>query len=126
MLRAVGFRSRPADYWEHAVEGTSDRGIGLADAIKTLRAELVDAQRDGADSDIQFPLETMTVELRVAAVRSADGKAGFKVPLVNAELGGSAGWQRETMQTVTVVFGPPVDRAGNPVRVASQGNQVKG
>ena len=103
-----------------------EHGIGLADAIAVLRSELLAARAAGGGADIQLPVESMTVALQVVATRSADGKAGFKVPIVNAELGGSAGWQRETMQTVTVVFGPPVDRDGNPLKVARASDQRKG
>lgn len=101
-------------------------GMGLADAIADLRDELLAARTAGARADIQLPVESMTVTLHVVATRTADGKAGFKVPFVNAELGGSAGWQRETMQTVTVVFGPPVDSTGNPVKVAKASREPKG
>jgi hypothetical protein len=101
-------------------------GIGLADAIGLLRDELKKARRAAVAQDVQFPVNSLTVELKVAATRSADGKAGFSVPIINLELGGSAGWERETMQTVTVVFGPPVDRDGNPVRVAAASDEVKG
>ncbi len=89
----------------------------MADAIGLLRGELLKARRAGAGEDVQFPVNSMTVELKVAATKSMDGKAGFMVPIVSLESGGSAGWQRETMQTVTVVFGPPIDRDGNPVKV---------
>jgi hypothetical protein len=108
------------------MEDEVEQGIGLADAIGLLRGELVKARRAGADQDVHFPVDSLTVELKVAATRSADGKAGFCVPIVNVEFGGSAGWQRETMQTVTVVFGPPVDRDGNPVKVAAASDEVKG
>ena len=54
------------------------------------------------------------------------GKAGFKVPFVNVELGGSASRQWEHTSTVTVVFGPPVDRDGNPVQVADTGDTMDG
>jgi hypothetical protein len=104
----------------------NEDGIGLADAIADLRSELLEARAAGAGADIQLPVESMTVTLHVVATRTADGKAGFKVPLVNAELGGSAGWQRETMQAVTVVFAAPVDRAGNPVKVARASTERKG
>jgi hypothetical protein len=60
----------------------------------------------------------MTVQLTVTATRSVDGKAGFKVPFVELELGGGAGRQRGSEQLVTVVFGGPVDREGKPVKVA--------
>jgi Trypsin-co-occurring domain 2 len=101
-------------------------GLGLADAIGMLRSELLRAQAAGADSDVQLPIESMTVELKVTATRSKDGKAGFKVPVVELELGGSTGRERASEQTVTVVFGGPVDRDGQPVRVAQQSAKLKG
>ncbi|WP_433064811.1 trypco2 family protein [Dactylosporangium sp. CS-033363] len=84
------------------------------------------ARQAGAGSGVQLPVESMTVQLTVRATRSVDGKAGFKVPLVEVELGGGASRERGTDQSVTVVFGGPVDRDGNPVRVASAGDVVKG
>jgi hypothetical protein len=101
-------------------------GLGLADAIGLLRDELLEAQAAGADSDIQLPVESMTVQLTVTATRSKDGKAGFKVPIVELELGGGAGHERGSAQTVTVVFGGPVDRDGRPVKVAQESARRKG
>jgi len=100
--------------------------LGLSEAIGLLRDELLRARATGAGSEIQLPVESMTVQLKVAATRTRDGKAGLSVPIVSVELGGSAGWQRETMQTVTVVFGGPVDREGNPVKVAQSSSERKG
>jgi hypothetical protein len=59
----------------------------------------------------------MTVVLKVTATRSVDGKAGFKVPIVELELGVGAGRERGSEQTVTVVFGGPVDREGCGARL---------
>lgn len=101
-------------------------GLGLADAIGLLRDELLAAQAAGAGSDIQLPIESMTVELKVTATRSVDGKAGFRVPIVDLELGGGAGRERGSEQTVTVVFGGPVDRDGHPVKVAQESARRKG
>jgi hypothetical protein len=101
-------------------------GLGLADAIRLLRDELLEAQASGAGSDIQLPVDSMTVELKVTATRTMDGKAGFKVPIVDLELGGGAGRERGSEQTVTVVFGSPVDRDGHPVRVAHESARRKG
>jgi hypothetical protein len=104
----------------------SVEGLGLAEAIASLRDDLLQARAAGAKSDIQLPVESMTVELTVTATRSVDGKAGFKVPIVEVELGGGGSRERGTGQKVTVVFGGPVDRDGNPVKVAQATSELKG
>jgi Trypsin-co-occurring domain 2 len=93
-------------------------GIGLDVAIEALRADLIAAMQTGAGKAIQFPVEKMTVELDVVATKSLDGKAGFKVPIVEVELGGGGGWKHENTQKVTVEFGSPVDQDGIPIKVA--------
>jgi hypothetical protein len=107
-------------------DGGSANGLGLADAIGLLRDELLEAQAAGAGSEIQLPVESMTVVLKVTATRSVDGKAGFKVPIVELEVGGGVGRERGSEQTVTVVFGGPVDREGRPVKVAQESARRKG
>jgi hypothetical protein len=92
-------------------------GIGLADALEVLRQELVDARAKAVGSGLQFPIKTLTVELKVIATKSREGKAGFKVPVIDAQLGGSAGVGHESVQTVTVIFGSPVDDNGRPVKL---------
>jgi Trypsin-co-occurring domain 2 len=104
----------------------SVEGLGLADAIGLLRDELLRARAAGATSEIQLPVESMTVELTVTATRSVDGRAGFKVPFVQFELGGGGSRQRGSEQLVTVVFGGPVDRQGRPVKVAQATDELKG
>jgi len=101
-------------------------GLGLADAIGLLRDELLKARAAGADSDIQLPVESMTVELTVTAAMSADGRAGFTVPVVGLHLGGGGARERGSEQKVTVVFGGPIDREGNPVKVAQPSSERKG
>jgi len=107
------------------MEGKFD-GIALDEVLEALRAELASAQAKAAGENLQFPIETLTVELQVGVTRSKEGKAGFHVPVIEAELGGSAGLDRQTLQTVTVVLGSPVDRAGNPVKVASATDELVG
>ena len=102
-------------------------GLGLAHAIGLLRDELLKARAAGASSDLQLPVESMTVQLRMTASKSVDGKGtvGFKVPFVEVELGGGAARERGSEQLVTVVFGGPVDRAGKPVKVAQATDEHK-
>jgi hypothetical protein len=106
-------------------QGSVD-GLGLAEAIESLRDDLLKAREAGGNSEIQLPVESMTVELTVTATREVNGKAGFKVPIIEVELGGGGSRERGTGQKVTVVFGGPVDRAGNPVKVARASNELKG
>ena len=106
-------------------QGSVD-GLGLAEAIESLRDDLLKARAAGASSDIQLPVESMTVELTVTATRSVDGQAGFKVPIVAVELGGGGSRERGSGQKVTVVFGGPVDREGHPVKVAQASSELKG
>ena len=101
-------------------------GLGLADAIAVLRDELLRARAAGGNSDIQLPVESMTVDLTVAATRSVDGKAGFTVPFVGLELGVGGAREHAWGHRVTVVFSGPVDRAGNPVKVASDAKALPG
>jgi hypothetical protein len=107
-------------------DNLDEKGIGLADALELLRRDLAAAQAKAAGTDVQFPIETLTVELKVGVTRSAGGKAGLTVPFIGAELGGSAGYDRETVQTVTLVLSSPVDREGQPVKVAKATDAVKG
>ncbi len=104
----------------------SAEGLELAEAIESLRNNLLKARAAGATSEIQLPVESMTVELTVTATRSVDGKAGFKVPIVEVELGGGGSRERGTGQKVTLVFGGPVDREGRPVKVAQATDTLKG
>jgi Trypsin-co-occurring domain 2 len=93
--------------------------VGLADALEALRSELESAQIESADKNVQFPIERLTVELKVGVTKSAGGKAGFTVPVIGVELGGKAGYDRETLQTITLVLQAPVDQAGNRIKVGS-------
>jgi Trypsin-co-occurring domain 2 len=93
-------------------------GLRLSEAIEQLRNELLRARASGAASDVQLPIESMTVELALTVTLSADGTAGFTVPVVGLRLGGGGGRERESGQKVTIIFGGPVDREGHPVKVA--------
>ncbi len=100
-------------------------GVGLAQAIEMLRQDIAAAQQTAQESGIQFPVQSLTVELKVALTKQADGKLGFQVPFLGMELGASAGLLREATQTVTLVLGPPVDRQGRPCLVSQITDQIK-
>jgi len=100
-------------------------GIGLSEALNVLRTELATAHMTAITGDLQFPIESLTVDLKVGLTRSKEGKAGFTVPFIGVDVGGSAGRQLETIQTVTVVLGSPTDRDGRPIKVSSFADEEK-
>ena len=100
-------------------------GIGLQEAIESIRQDLLGARDSAEDSEIRFPITSVTVELQVVAVTSVGGKGGFKVPVVNLELGAEASRQWENTSTVTVVLGSPVDRSGAPIKVTRDSSEEK-
>ena len=95
-------------------------GIGLSEALNVLRTELVTAQTTAVAEDLQFPIESLTIDLKVGLTRSKEGKASFTVPFLGVDVGGSAGRQLEAIQTVTVVLGAPIDRFGRPIKISSR------
>ncbi len=97
----------------------------MREAIESIRADLLNARASGEDADIRFPVQKVTVQLQVVAAREAGANAGFRVPFVNVELGGSASVSSAQTSTVTVELGVPVDRDGIPVKVAQGSNTRK-
>ena len=66
----------------------SVEGLGLAEAIQALRDDLLKARAAGATSDIQLPVESMTVELTITATRDGRWQGGVQ----GSHRGGGAGW----------------------------------
>lgn len=79
----------------------------ISEAITVLRRELLKARDLGLHEEVRFPVQSMTIELQVAAVIGADGHFGFSVPLVGLAVGGSGSTARTTTHTVRIVLGPP-------------------
>jgi hypothetical protein len=100
-------------------------GVGFADALEARRAELASAHAAAAGQDVQFPVETLTVELKVGVTKKAGGNAGLTVPFFGIGIGASARYDRETLQIVTLALGGPVDREGRLVKVARASSERK-
>jgi hypothetical protein len=108
------------------VMGEESVGIGLDVAIEQIRADLLKARSAGEGADIRMPVQSVTVQLQVVASKEREAKAGFKVPFVQLEAGGSGSVSSQQTSTVTVVFGEPVDRQGVPVKVSQGSDRPKG
>lgn len=89
--------------------------IGLVEAIASIRAELSEAVAAGLDQDVQFPVEGVDLEFQVGVTRSASGSGGLRFWVF--ELGAEAGYEDQSVHTVTVRLGAPVDALGETVKV---------
>ena len=89
--------------------------IGLGETIDALRAELATAVERARNTDFQFPVASVQLEFHVGVTKAAGGKAGVNFWVV--QLDGDASYARESIQTVTVTLGAPVDRFGSPQKV---------
>jgi hypothetical protein len=79
-------------------------GVGLAEAIEALRAELVEAMSKAPKVGLRFKPGPVQVTLQVSVTKNAGGKAGIKWWLVEAGADASRG--SASTQTVTVSLQP--------------------
>ena len=101
--------------------------IGLAEAVADLRAELLRAQSAASQEEgLKLPISAVTVELQLVATASADGRAGFRVPLINLELGGTLGMESQLTHKISLTFGPPTDEWGHMINIGQQTSSSKG
>jgi hypothetical protein len=78
----------------------ADTAVGLAEAIATLREELLMAIDEGMGKSMRFHLAPVELSLQVAVTKEADGKIGWKV----LGLGGS--YTSVTTQTLALRLEP--------------------
>jgi Trypsin-co-occurring domain 2 len=74
--------------------------VGLAEAVESLRAELMKAVQAGKDQSTQFSVEPIELTAHVAVTRAADGKIGWNL------LGIGGSWESASTQTLTLKLVP--------------------
>jgi hypothetical protein len=89
--------------------------IGLVEAIEAVRAELTRAVAESADQEIQFPVDKVDLEFHVGVTRSADASGGIRFWVI--ELGARVSRESESVHTVKVSLGAPVDPEGKTIKV---------
>lgn len=89
--------------------------IGLVEAIEAVRAELTRAVEENVDKDIQFPVDKVELEFHVGVTRGAGATGGIRFWVI--ELGGKASYESESVHTVKVSLGAPVDSQGKTIKV---------
>lgn len=97
--------------------------LSVADAITELRREIITASDRARNEEVQFEISKMTLELNVVATFGVDGKAGFKVPVVNLELGGTATSSQQYTHRVTLELSGPIAPDSSSVRVGRTHDQ---
>lgn len=98
--------------------------IGLADVIEQVRAELAAATAARPAGAAEFPVESVSMTFQVGVTKEAGTNAGIKVWVLEA--GASGKYAQESVQTVTVELGAPVDRYGNPISVSGRSTGLPG
>lgn len=104
----------------------SDNAIELSDFIESLRGELIAAMERGAGQDLRFVADKVELELKVAAEtgEKADGKVGFKVFGIGADVGATGSQSSSVIQTVKLTLSL-VDKNGKSALISAQsGNQT--
>jgi len=96
-----------------------DDGIGLAEAIEQVRAELQRAATAGASQPIRFKPSSVELSLEVAFERKASADAGVRVWVVSAGAKGELCSART--QRITVTLQPFNPATGQPPEIADEG-----
>lgn len=89
--------------------------VTVAEAIKQLRAQLAEAQREGSGKDLRFAVKSVEVELAVVLKSEVEGGVGVKAWFVEAS--GKTKGADETTHKVKLVL-EPVGPDGNPTQVS--------
>ena len=80
----------------HAAKAT----VGLAEAVESLRAELMAAVEAGRDKPMQFSVEPIELTAQVAVTKEAEGKIGWTL------LGMGGSYAGANTQTLTLRLAP--------------------
>ncbi len=74
--------------------------VGLAEAVESLRAELMRAVEAGKGQPLQFSVEPIELTAQVAVSKGADGKVGWNL------LGVGGSYESASTQTLTLKLAP--------------------
>ena len=89
--------------------------VTVAEAIKQLRMQLEDAQREGIGKELRFLARSVEVELAIVFKSEVEGGAGVKAWFL--DVSGKTAASDEKTHRVKLVL-EPVDRDGKPTLVS--------
>jgi hypothetical protein len=88
--------------------------VTVAEAIKLLRSQIEDAQREGIGKGLRFLAKSVEVELGIVFKTEIEGRAGVKAWFL--DISGKAKASDETTHKVKLML-EPVGRDGKPTLV---------
>lgn len=95
--------------------------VGLADAVRGVRAELAAAQAEGSGEDLGFEVGPIELEFAVDVRKEAGGEAKARVYVLSL---GAKGSMAETATHRMKLVLNPKDRQGNTPRIASRADEI--
>ena len=98
--RGSGWLARLTSHMGGIDDGWGEVIVGLAEAVESLRAELMKAVEAGKDQPMQFSVEPIELTAQVAVTKAADGKIGWNL------LGIGGSWESASTQTLTLKLAP--------------------
>lgn len=101
---------------------TETTGVGLAEAIRELRAELLTAQAESAGEGVLFELGPVEMEFAVTLSRGGDANAGVRIGVVT--LGASGKLSKDSVHRVKFVLTPKDAQTGDALEIAAQMDSV--
>ena len=102
----------------HRCESGGDGMLELAEVVRDLRVELMNAMQAGENEPLRFEVGTVDLELSVAVKRDVGGKAGVKFYVF--ELGGEAKTETASTQKLTLRLNPKVAATGTAPEIDSR------
>ena len=95
-------------------------GVGLADAIKQVRAELEEAIKEGAGSSVAFRAGTVEMEFEVAVTRTKGVNGGVQISVISF---GAKGEKANAATNRVKVSLTPVNRDGSDTLIGDTGTR---
>jgi Trypsin-co-occurring domain 2 len=111
-------RSSDREAGYHLGGTANEAWVGLAEAVRAIRDELILAQVQAPHQGVRFELGPIEMEFAVTLSRGADGKAGVQIGVVTLGVGGSV--SSESVHRVKFVLNPKDAETGDPLEIASQ------
>jgi hypothetical protein len=91
----------------------------LAEAVQTIRDELLRAAVQGASSDVAFEVGPIQLEFSVELRRDTRARGGIRAFVVSAEA--DAGASRARTHKVSLTLTPRETATGDPLLIAAEG-----